>query len=1100
MPGAECLSARARESSSSRQKWQSAVGSVRRKIRGEDGDGGDDAPEEDPAAANDGDPEKGAKAAADARRRVGAAQDALLATDEDSRKLATTPEMLSTVSLKRSFAVEEGGPPLVALAPRRRARVAGSGLSGFAANARAAALNVDAAAASSTAASTASATTRTTSSASSRRSVFGGDGVCWAGGGGRRKRVGRLLARLDRGLRAHVSDPESAGQGILELEKKTIWRHHVESKRLTFDLLTCAPYEIFALFVEDPALRPLIVAFARLPKARVRLWAAGPAGAVLAGAELGAADARRRRHRRRDARDVLETLVFICIAAGMSINAMIIGQITAAIADSDASSTELSVRADRLEKYMQQHRVPLKLRSRVNAFMNSLTTATDTSGAITNTASGESLAASTLPHTLRARVCVAIRLPVLTRCPIFESCTEVIKRAIALYLMPETYSEGDLVIQFGDHGEAMHFLLTGTVQVVAENNVTIYATLKAGCYFGEGALFSNVRRTASIQCTCFSESLRLSRSDLQAQLKAFCFPQKRLLEMFNTIRRRNADTNAAISKNLTEARELTSRLSRVVDVSPDAKEEKKVDAKTRALLFLSRVFVKGSAGRAAWETASALFVFYEAVIIPRAVFTLPDALTATVPGAMGPDYAIDVFFLLSILLRPCATSATTRPRASRRSSTATASRATTGGAAGSASTSPRPRRWSSSPCSTPRSSPRAGAGSATSCSPSGSTGCCASRGSTATSRRSSATRRSATASGVKAEQALFAVCVCYGYVNHWYACVWFAIHRYLEASTARRTWATEDSLATPSGDASDRQAAICRVNVADCYIRAVHMVITTISSVGYGDIKPVTPLETCWQLVVVVTGACLFASLIGAFTLILEAFDTEGVSAFNAKLQRYEAHMRRANLPPSLRSAACPARESVYAAGDVGWDVYFIFHGSVRLAPPADASVLDAQGRDVHGKLSDDGEEAARAAAAAAPAPRFFGDAAAAPPAEDPAARLLAGNADAAAAAKRRAFATAKSKDGGPAYTLFSGVLNTGEHFGEFCLQSGSGVRQETAITLAASEFYTISRTDLEDQVVSYESDDVLAMFNDLLQVHKLQPGSPGNAGAGESP
>jgi hypothetical protein len=99
-----------------------------------------------------------------------------------------------------------------------------------------------------------------------------------------------------------------------------------------------------------------------------------------------------------------------------------------------------------------------------------------------------------------------------------------------------------------------------------------------------------------------------------------------------------------------------------------------------------------------------------------------------------------------------------------------------------------------------------------------------------------------------------------------------------------------------------------------------------------------------------------------------------------------------------------------------------------------------------------------------------------------------------------RSFATAKSKDGGPAYTLFSGVLNTGEHFGEFCLQSGSGVRQETAITLAASEFYTISRTDLEDQVVSYESDDVLAMFNDLLQVHKLQPGSPGNAGAGESP
>ncbi|KAH8069970.1 cyclic nucleotide-gated ion channel [Aureococcus anophagefferens] len=992
-------------------------------------------------------------------------------------------------------------------------------------------------------------------------------------------------------------------QGILELEKKTIWRHHVESKRLTFDLLTCAPYEIFALFVEDPALRPLIVAFARLPKAAraytgnrlgtlfrllgavvlVSHWAALAFYTIAryhhVGGDDRADDVWRctwvrhqignsflRLHSGFGPRDqpeqylralnwalptlvvvvigdvtpatCFETLyVFICIAAGMSINAMIIGQITAAIADSDASSTELSVRADRLEKYMQQHRVPLKLRSRVNAFMNSLTTATDTSGAITNTASGESLAASTLPHTLRARV---------------------IKRAIALYLMPETYSEGDLVIQFGDHGEAMHFLLTGTVQVVAENNVTIYATLKAGCYFGEGALFSNVRRTASIQCTCFSESLRLSRSDLQAQLKAFCFPQKRLLEMFNTIRRRNADTNAAISKNLTEARELTSRLSRVVDVSPDAKEEKKVDAKTRALLFLSRVFVKGSAGRAAWETASALFVFYEAVIIPyRAVFTLPDALTATVPGAMGPDYAIDVFFLLSVLLRASmrdlsddasqglapvfdghCVAGNYRRSGWFRLDVAAAAPLELFAVLYAKVVAARRRRLCNLVLAFRLNRLLRLARL---------------NGYFETLFRHATLRHGVRA--FKAEQALFAVCVCYGYVNHWYACVWFAIHRYLEASTARRTWATEDSLATPSDDASDRQAAICRVNVADCYIRAVHMVITTISSVGYGDIKPVTPLETCWQL----------------------AFDTEGVSAFNAKLQRYEAHMRRANLPPSLRSAvlahhrhrwartlcideraitrdltaplrmdlalfvhraafervkvfaalprstarrlaavastqACRARESVYAAGDVGWDVYFIFHGSVRLAPPADA----ARG------------------AAAAPAPRFFGDAAAAPPAEDPAARL-AGNADAAAAAKRasrsapagprrraqgqaapppgavgdetpkttpkvRSFATAKSKDGGPAYTLFSGVLNTGEHFGEFCLQSGSGVRQETAITLAASEFYTISRTDLEDQVVSYESDDVLAMFNDLLQVHKLQPGSPGNAGAGESP
>ena len=56
---------------------------------------------------------------------------------------------------------------------------------------------------------------------------------------------------------------------------------------------------------------------------------------------------------------------------------------------------------------------------------------------------------------------------------------------------------------------------------------------------------------------------------------------------------------------------------------------------------------------------------------------------------------------------------------------------------------------------------------------------------------------------------------------------------------------------------------------------SVHLVITTISSVGYGDIWPQTPLETHKAHVVVVTGACLFASLIGAYTLILEA-QTQG--------------------------------------------------------------------------------------------------------------------------------------------------------------------------------------------------------------------------------
>lgn len=153
---------------------------------------------------------------------------------------------------------------------------------------------------------------------------------------------------------------------------------------------------------------------------------------------------------------------------------MIIGQVVAVVANSDASSTEISMKADRLDKFMQQHHVPYALRCRINTFMNSLQMTSESHDPITGTPSGKSLAYSTLPHTLRARVCVAVRLPVLTRCPIFDACTDVLKRAIALYLTPETYSTGDLVVQFGDRGEAMHFLIRGSVRVVAENGVSTW--------------------------------------------------------------------------------------------------------------------------------------------------------------------------------------------------------------------------------------------------------------------------------------------------------------------------------------------------------------------------------------------------------------------------------------------------------------------------------------------------------------------------------------------------------------------------------------------------------------------------------------------------
>lgn len=904
----------------------------------------------------------------------------------------------------------------------------------------------------------------------------------------------------------------------------------------------------------------------------------------------------------------LETaFCFCCIALGMTVNAMIIGQVVAAVVNSDAASSELLMRADRLETFMQQHRVPFQLRRRINAFMSSLSMTTDQVDPITGTSSSKPLAQSTLPHPLRARVCAAVRLPVLARCPIFELCPEVVRRAIALHLTPDTYSSGDLVVQYGDRGEAMFFLSKGSVKVVAENGVTVYATLKAGSFFGEGALFSSIRRTASVKCACFSEALRLARYDVQTQLRAFCFDSQVLEDKFNLIALRNKLRNSALQVNLKNTSEPGHRLNKIVGLaqpvpaysrtsssrsfastshSPKSPIGETLEAIVAAriwwrhqLMKLHRLGdVEASPLVATWNSIALLLALYTAIRIPhRATFTLPGDLITVVPSHMLGDFACDTFFIVSLFLRyhtsllndaleyhvldgtplsvPKPAARSTRPYHRSRCFKVDVSAELPFELLVfffQPSRSARAERNLILALRLNRLIRLARIGAY------------ASKAATYATIRYGI-RVSA------AKTALLVVFLSYVMCNHWYACVWFAIHRYVEAES-RQTWASADSLATRCSTCTQQSDddRVCRISAVDCYLRSAYMVITTISSVGYGDITPVTPFETAWQLVVVTSGACLFASLIGAFTLWLEEIDTEGASAFNAKLQKYEAYMRRTNFPGVLRSAVvahhqhrfekmhcidsealtreltaplrmelyhfihraaferihvlchlplstarrladvmstqvCLRNEHVYEAGEVGLDVYFIYSGAVSLRPPADDSVLDAYGRATfsYGSVADAERDhknnlssfstfrghlqhserrhsatlISRTSLNAAITRRIA--------AENDSAALSLQGFSALVEADRLNMAPPEN------YRPVYGTLYQGDHFGEYCLQLNSGVRQETASAIKTLELYTVSSRDLEEKVLRYESDDVLAMLNDRLQIHRSVPPPP---------
>ena len=62
-----------------------------------------------------------------------------------------------------------------------------------------------------------------------------------------------------------------------------------------------------------------------------------------------------------------------------------------------------------------------------------------------------------------------------------------------------------------------------------------------------------------------------------------------------------------------------------------------------------------------------------------------------------------------------------------------------------------------------------------------------------------------------------------------------------------------------------------------------------------------TELETIFQNIVVLTGACFFAGMIGSFCEFLSHNDESGTSAFKTKLKRLQEYMNYRKLPSPLQ-------------------------------------------------------------------------------------------------------------------------------------------------------------------------------------------------------
>jgi len=118
---------------------------------------------------------------------------------------------------------------------------------------------------------------------------------------------------------------------------------------------------------------------------------------------------------------------------------------------------------------------------------------------------------ASLPHSLREEVSRHLKKDVLERIDLFREAEEDFVTFMALRLQPQILTPGDWVFRQGQPGQRMYFVVRGELEVCRSDSDEPVATLAAGDFFGEIALFLDEPRSASVRARTYCDVYALSK-------------------------------------------------------------------------------------------------------------------------------------------------------------------------------------------------------------------------------------------------------------------------------------------------------------------------------------------------------------------------------------------------------------------------------------------------------------------------------------------------------------------------------------------------------------------------------------------------------------
>lgn len=207
-------------------------------------------------------------------------------------------------------------------------------------------------------------------------------------------------------------------------------------------------------------------------------------------------------------------MLFACFTQliGVGVFGFVLSNVASLLSRLDAAREHHMENLDRMETFMLSNRIPGNLKNKIRTYYHYLWK--------NHKGMPDRAILEGLPLKFQSELLFFINRSIIEKVPFLTWANHDLLEELMRELRPRIAAPGENIFRAGEDGDAMYFIHSGKVEII-DNKNTVLASLSDGKFFGEMALITSAKRSASAKAATYCDLYVLSKQAFQRAAQAY---------------------------------------------------------------------------------------------------------------------------------------------------------------------------------------------------------------------------------------------------------------------------------------------------------------------------------------------------------------------------------------------------------------------------------------------------------------------------------------------------------------------------------------------------------------------------------------------------